>query len=129
MAFTINPKTIIVSINTANTNLDGTGTIALAFVAQSSTDGSVLNAIRIQAIGDVPVGMIRLFRRSAALGTWRLIKEIPVPETTRTGQYTAFAETLITDLFLGSNNEVGVSTETANTFKITSFGYDITGNI
>jgi hypothetical protein len=128
MAFTINPKSNSVSISIANTNLDGTGTITTLFTAVNAPEGSVLNAVRIQATGDVPLGMIRLFIRPNA-GSWTLVKEIPVPATTRSAQYTAYAETIAPECFLASQYEIGVSTETATTYKVTAFGYDITGFI
>lgn len=128
MAFQINPKVTSVTISTANTALDGTGSIGTAFTAQNDLKGSILNSMIIQATGDVPVGMIRIFHKPSG-GSFVLLQEIPVPDITRTGQYPAFHREISLKKFLAQNDVIGVSTETATSFVVTSFGNDITGFI
>lgn len=117
----------VVTINTANSNLDGTGTIGNLFAA-GGTYGSLLQTIRIQSTGSTSVGMIRLFIKPAG-GSFNLIKEVKVPETTLNDPpYPAFGVSLINiNLSLENGDTIGVSTENAETFVVSAFGYDITG--
>src|SRR4051812_43108462 len=69
----------MVSISTANTNLDGTGTITTLMTGGSS--GTLIKRIIIKAQGNTTQGMIRLFYN--AIGTYWLMQEIPVPAVTQ----------------------------------------------
>ena len=53
------PKAWFVQVSTANTNRDGTGTIAT--VVTAGTNGSKIDRIRITATGITAAGVIRLF--------------------------------------------------------------------
>lgn len=129
MGFQIENNANTVTINTANGALDGSGTIAQSFIA-NGTYGSVLQTIRIQSTGSTSAGgMVRFFRKPVS-GSFELIKEVPIPETVANDPpYPVFATTLDVNLKLKQNDEIGVSTENADTFKVSAFGYDITGFI
>ncbi len=57
--FASSPRLGIATISTANTNLNGSGTLVNVVVAGSS--GTKINEVTIQAAGTVTSGMVRLF--------------------------------------------------------------------
>ena len=120
----------VLQISTANTNLDGTGSITELFIA-NGTYGSVLSSVRVQSLTALASdGMVRIFIKNGAAGTWRLLKEVPTPITSLLDPpYPTFATTLEANLSLMNDDRIGVSTNNANTFNISAFGYDITGFI
>jgi len=129
MAFQIANVNTVVTINTGNSNLDGTRAISLAFTA-SGTFGSVLSSMRINTQGAVQVGMVRIFFRPNNASNWHLFKEVMIPESPLNDPpYPVFACSVELNLSLGLNNQIGVSTQTNNIFNIQSIGYDITGFI
>jgi len=68
------PKYGIGQVSTANTNRDGTGTLATVFTA--GTNGSRIDAINLKAVGTTTAGMIRLFIHDGSNA--RLLTEVPV---------------------------------------------------
>ena len=60
-----------VTISTANTNRDGTGTITDVIIGDSTQ--KLIESIQIKAQGTTTSGMIRLFRKES--GSYTLIKE------------------------------------------------------
>lgn len=73
-AFAVTPKIGAVTVSTANTNRDGTGTIATVFTAGSA--GSKINEVVIQATGDPADSIVTLFLYDGA--TYFLFDEIDV---------------------------------------------------
>lgn len=69
--FTNGPRQTVTQISTANTNRDGTGTIATAFTA--GTFGSRIDTVRITATGTTTAGVVRLFIHDGTNA--RLLKE------------------------------------------------------
>lgn len=115
-------NTGIVTISTANSNRDGTGTLGTAFTA--GTGGSKVKSFIIKATGTTTEGMIRFYIASG--GAINLYKEIFVPAVTQTGVVPAFEWVFADILNLNSGDTIRVSTEKAETFNIIVNGEDIT---
>ena len=58
-AFASTPRTAVAQISTANTNRDGTGTIAT--VMTGAADGTRIDDVKIVATGATTAGVVRLF--------------------------------------------------------------------
>ncbi len=122
--FTDTPNIQAVSIATANTNLDGTGTIGTVFTAGSG--GSRIHRIKIKAIVTTTAGMIRLFLYDGS--TYYLYSEIAVPAITKSASVAAFEATLQLwgegAIVLPNGWSLRAATEKAETFKIIAEGAD-----
>lgn len=121
------PKVGIGTLTTANTALNGSGTIATVFTA--GTNGSRIDAIEIQATGTTTAGMVRLFVHNGTAAY--LIGEIPVVAKTpasSTPAWSAYlsANTLAPQLpiVLPPMWSLRASTERAETFNVIAFGGD-----
>lgn len=119
------PKNGVAQVSTANTNRDGTGTLATVFTA--GTSGSRIDALQIQATSTTTAGMIRFFISNDAGTTKRLVGEVAVTAITPSGTVAAFSSTIgtgITGSFLykGLVMEASAilyaSTHNAETFNI-----------
>ena len=128
--FTGQPRMGSVTVSTANTNRDGTGTIAtlLASVAAAgdTTGGTRVDFVDIKATVSTTAGMIRLYVSTDTGSTWRMIREIPVTAITVAASTAAF-ETQIAlnrDLPAGTANLLGASTHNAEAFHVTAWGGD-----
>lgn len=88
--FATTPVLTSAAISTANTNLDGSGT--LGTVATGATNGTVINRVSIQATGTTSAGMVRLFIDDTL--TKKLYREVPVTAVTPSGTLQAFAAVL-----------------------------------
>lgn len=109
-------------ISTANSNLDGTGTIPL--VISGSSNGTLVKTITIKAIGNTTRGMVRLFLTN---GTYiDLIAEVDIPERKQDSVDEAFHITLQTDFMLASGLSIKASTQNAESFHIIAEGLDTT---
>lgn len=108
------------SIATANTNLDGTGT--LGTVVTATDDGDEIQLIRVQAVETTTAGMVRLFIDDGS--SVRLYKEIPVTAITPSATQQAFAYEYVptTRLILPSGSSLKASTENAEEFIVWVFG-------
>jgi len=84
--FSLTPVVGMVEIDTANTNLDGTGTIGT--VLTGSTDGTRVTKIRIQATVTTTAGMVRLYIDDGAIYLW---KEVVVDAITIDADTEAFS--------------------------------------
>lgn len=115
-------KAWVVQISTANTALDGSGTVGT--LATAGTNGSLIELVRIKAAGTVTNGMIRLFIHDGT--NFRLYKEVAVTATTPSGTVQAFeAEyTPTEDLVLQSGWSLRCSTNNAETFNVFATGGD-----
>jgi len=109
------------SIATANTNLDGTGTMGTALVSS----GANLLSVTIKAIVSTSDGMVRLFLYDGA--AVKLFKEIPVRATTKSATARAFEYVVrFPDGFaLKSGWQLRASTEIAETFKVIAESLDL----
>jgi len=115
-------NTGMVLINTANANLDGTGTLTTVLTAASN--GTLVKTITIQSIQNTTQGMIRFFIFTPNF--YDLIEEIQVQPLTKSGNDPAFSISLDVDFDLKSGYELKVSTEKAESFIITVEGMDYT---
>lgn len=102
-------------VSTANTNRDGTGTIATIFTAGSS--GSRIDDITIIATGTTTAGMVRLFLHDGTNA--RLWVEVPVSAVTPSGTVQAWTSQLLNlSLILANGWSLRASTNNAETFNI-----------
>ena len=121
MKFTAN--TTSAAISTANTALDGTGSIVT--VITGGSNGTKIETVTIKATGTVSRGMVRLFLADGETFT-KLIAEIDIPEQTVSTIDKAFEITLETDFFLRSAYSISASTNNAESFIVRAEGLDIT---
>lgn len=110
----------IVTISTANPNLDGTGTVTT--VLTGGLDGTVVNRILIKATQSTTQGMIRLFINNGTFTS--LIDEIPVPACTISATVNAFQYAYNKEINLKNGYRLMVSTEKAENFNVLANGRD-----
>jgi hypothetical protein len=122
--YVVAPRIGAVSIATANTNRDGTGTIGTVFTA--GANGSRISRIRIKAIVTTTAGMIRLYIHDGS--TYFLWMEILVTAITVSATVAAFENEQYLpgerSLVLPSGYSLRASTEKAETFKVIAEGGD-----
>jgi len=110
---------------TANTNLDGSGTIVTAFTAAAApaSNGTLVKTITIKALGSTSInGMIRLFISDDAGVTWNLMREIQVPQTTQSAYQPSWKQAVNLDLRIAPGYLLGVATQNGESFGITIEG-------
>lgn len=76
--YAITPKAGVVNFSTANTNRDGTGTIATLFTAGAT--GSLVERVGVTAVQTTTAGMIRIYRHNGTSAF--LVKELSVSAIT-----------------------------------------------
>lgn len=109
------PRSALGQVSTANTNRDGTGTIATIFTAGAS--GSRIDDITIIATGTTTAGMVRLFLHDGTNA--RLWAEVPVSAATPSGTVQAFTASLLNQsLILPGAWSLRASTHNAETFNV-----------
>lgn len=79
----------MVTISTANANLDGTGILGTVFTASDGNKGALISSVIIKAQVSTTPGMVRLFLLVAG-GTARLIAEVKVPAVTKSATAHSF---------------------------------------
>jgi hypothetical protein len=109
-------------ISTANSNLNGTGT--LGSVITGASNGTLIKSITIKAIGNTTRGMIRLFIYDGS--NTRILEEIKIPAVTKSSIDHSFEITLYINYTLKAGYTLKASTENAETFAITANGLDWT---
>lgn len=121
------PKLGIGQVSVANTNRDGTGTIATIFSA--GANGSRVDAIDLKSVGTTTAGMIRLFIHDGANA--RLLTEVPVTAITPSGtlpsweaQLNTNTMTQILPLLLPTGYSLHAATNNAETFNVIAQGGD-----
>lgn len=117
------PQTWQQALSAANTNRDGTGTIA--DLVSAVTAGSRVDSVRVQAIGTTTAGVIRLFLYDGT-NTY-LIREILVPAVAPSTTVEAWSAeiTFPGGLVLKNNNwKLRASTHNAENFRIFAQGGD-----
>lgn len=117
----------IVSISTANPNLDGSG--ALGTVITGSGKGTLIKSVIIKATGAVTTGMVRLFVGNGT--TTSLYKEVPIQTTpqlastpTPTPLLQNYEITLAGGLKLQNGDHLFASTQNSETFNVIAEGMD-----
>jgi hypothetical protein len=120
-------NTGIATINTANPNLDGSGSTTTVLTA--GLNGTIIKSITIKAAAPATTGMVRLYLKNAT--DTILYKEVPIPVTpelkntpTPTPVLPMFETMLIGDLKLEAGMELKASTQTRDTFNIIAEGLD-----
>lgn len=109
------PRSALGQVTTANTNRDGTGTIATIFTAGAS--GSRVDDIYIVATGTVTAGVVRLFINDGT--NTRLWQEILVTATTPSTTVQVWSATLLNSaLILPNGFSLRASTNNAETFNV-----------
>jgi hypothetical protein len=128
MASTINfanvPRASGVTIATANTNRDGTGTLGTVIAAGAS--GTRIDRIRVQAIVTTTAGMVRLFLYDGS--NYYALEEVSIAAATVsatvqgvTGSVT-FGDTR--PLTLPSGWDIRAGTHNAESITVTAYGAD-----
>lgn len=117
------------TISTANSNIDGTGTIGTVLTAGSSGSGfkgCKINCITIKAGVTTKQGMVRLFIQDAGSTFIRLIAEIPIRATTKSASATSFKHKISfrRGFYIQAGYKIMASTEFAETFYITADSED-----
>jgi hypothetical protein len=111
---------------TANSNLNGTGTLITAYTAGSSATykGSTIDTITIKATVNNTPGMVRLYIYNGS--TSYLFHEVIVPSITKTGTDKAFDYTFIPEdgFAIKAGYLIKVSTEKAENFNVMVEGRD-----
>ncbi|MGZ3862502.1 MAG: hypothetical protein ACXVPN_02695 [Bacteroidia bacterium] len=110
----------VAQISTANTNLDGTGTLGTLITAGAG--GTLLGRVFIKALGNTTRGMIRFFINGN--GTTRLLKEVDVFPVTKSSVNPSFEATFNFDFLLKEGYILKVSTNNAETFNVIVGGYN-----
>lgn len=109
------PRAAVAQVSTANTNRDGTGTIATVFTAGSN--GSRVDDIIIIATGTTTAGMVRLFLHDGTNA--RLWQEVGITAITPSATVQAFTTQLTNiALILPNGWSIRASTHNAETFNI-----------
>jgi len=138
--YTKNARQASVTINTANTNRDGTGSMQIAWTAPAFTSdinpgGSRIERVLLQATGTTTAGMVRLFVSSDATANTAantfLYEEIPVTAATPSTTISAWAASLqavtyqtLFPIILGPGCTLRVATANAESFVVTVMGGD-----
>lgn len=138
--YTKNARQASVTVNTANTNRDGTGSMQIAWTAPAFTSdinpgGSRIERVLLQATGTTTAGMIRLFVSSDAAANTAantfLYQEIPVTAAAPSTTISAWAASLqavtyqtLFPIILGPGCTLRVATANAESFVVTVMGGD-----
>ena len=123
--FVATPKSYEVRIATANAGRDGTGT--LGTLATGVANGSVVQAIRVQADGTTTAGVVRIFLTADTGTTKRLLKELLIPAVTPSTTIEAFSiEWAPTEPIIlnGASYVLYASTNNAEGFVVLAVGGD-----
>lgn len=120
--YTATPQIDIAQISTANTNRDGTGTIATLITGAASPNYVKPEQAVVKAtVATAAAGMVRFFISSNGGTTWRLLHEMTVGVIAADADTAAFEDIYYfpDDLILPDvNHKIGVSTEKADTFNV-----------
>ena len=111
--YTLTPFATPINVSAANTNRDGTGTIATIYTP--GTNGGRLDWLNLQATVTTTAGVFRVWVRAAAAGTWFLIAEILVEARTPSATVQAWSYRWKPEdaLILANGNLVGGSMHVA----------------
>jgi hypothetical protein len=110
------------AISTANSNLDGTGSITN--LISGSSNGTLIRTITIKASGNTTRGMVRLFLTNGTF--YDLIAEVDIPERTQDSVDQAFSTILQLDFILASGLSIAASTQNAESFELIAEGLNTT---
>lgn len=107
-------------LNTANSNLDGSGTLVTLIGGNSS--GTIVKRITIKAQGSTSKGMVRIFFYAGS--SW-LMREIEVPAITQSGTVKTFIAVINDIFYLKPSYYLKASTQVGDTIIVTAEGLDM----
>jgi hypothetical protein len=118
-------------ISTANTNLDGSGTLGTILTAASGNDasgrafqGCRIESISIKATTNTDHGIVRFYIYDGSSNT-KLISEVNVPAVTKSATVQSYeARISLGNFELHPGYVLKASTEKANSFAIVAEGLD-----
>lgn len=120
--FTLVPVVSSCVIATANTHLDGTGT--LGTVITGASNGTRVQKITIKSLGTTTAGMVRLFLFDGT--NTRLWQEVPVTAITASATVASFSAVILlggeTALTLPNGYSLQAATEKAEGFAVIAEG-------
>jgi hypothetical protein len=123
--FTSTAHVEVTAISTANTNRDGTGTIATVFTAGAS--GSRVDRIIVHATSTTTAGAVRLFLYDGT--NYRLFKEVDIDAVTPAASTEAENVTVNLHNFnipgTSGFNRIAASTHNAEAFNVIVMGSDL----
>lgn len=113
-----------VTISTANSNLDGTGTLGTVLTASSAAGmlGCIVKSVTIKAQANTTQGMIRLFVSGG--GATELIAEIEVPAVTKSATAPSFELYMETNYAIKAGYVLKASTQVGESYNIIAEGLD-----
>lgn len=111
-------NTGMVTISTANSNLDGTGTLGTVITAASLS--TLVKTVTIKAQGNTTAGMVRLFVYNGTIT--KIIAEVYIPAVTISSTDIAFEQTIMINYVLKTGYLLKASTQNAETFNIIAEG-------
>ena len=116
--FTLTPNALPITISTANTGRDGTGTLGTVVTAQAN--GTRVEAIKITAQGTTTAGVVRFFITDAAGANPKLWEERLVTAITPSTTVKVFEDFWVLDLpiVLASGQLIKAGTHNAESFTI-----------
>lgn len=120
------PRSVDIStISTANTNRDGTGTIAT--IATGSANGFKVNSIVAKHEVTSAAGMVRIYISNDSGSTWNLFDEIEIAAITPSATLSSHRTTRnYTDLvLLGTSNRLGAAPHNAESINMFVLGADL----
>lgn len=122
----VNPRTAVAQISTANTFRDGTGTGPNLPVFTAATGGSKVEEVRIKAVGVTTAGMVRMYIYDGTGTDAKLYEEIPVSAQPAPGATVETWEAILKydDLLLDDGNSLTFSTHNGEAFNIFVSGGD-----
>ncbi len=112
-------------VSTANSNLNGTGTIVPVFTASNSpsSNGTFVKTLTVKALQSTSInGMIRVFVSNDGGTTYFLMKEIRVPQTTQSAFEPSFKNIVDLNFYLQPGYIIGLSTQNNEKFGVTIEG-------
>ncbi len=120
-------NTGMVTISTANANLDGTGTLGTVLTAGAAAAGwlgTIVKSVTIKATGTTTQGVVRLFITSGA--NTRIVAEVEVPAVTPGANVPAFETRLEASFDMHADDVLKASTEKAESFNVIAEGLNWT---
>lgn len=110
-------------INTANSNLDGSGTIVQVF--SPNNNGSNITSIYLKAQSKTAQGMVRLFLRDGS-GNFFLFWESLIPEVLSSSNVPTFSYPVLSDdsLVVGKDYTIWATTQNSEPFTVMLEAYD-----
>lgn len=108
----------IKTISTANTNLDGSGVTTIYTAPPAPSNGVCIKSVTIKALQGTNEGMVRLYV-GATTGTYRLIKEIYIPQTNPGAFDPFFKQVVDIDFNLQAGYVLGATTQLSEGFALT----------